>query len=87
MMVMKLQSLRQSLENLRIKNNEGVQGYVSLVVDLSNQMCSLGDTLSESMVVGKVMQSLKPKFNHMMVPIKESKDLTKLTMDEFPVGS
>ncbi|XP_039115786.1 uncharacterized protein LOC120251294 [Dioscorea cayenensis subsp. rotundata] len=46
-------------------------------------MRCLGDTLSEFMVVGKVMRSLGPKFNHMVVVIEESKDLTKLSLDEL----
>lgn len=82
-MAVKLQMLRQSFETLHIKSKEGVQNYVSRVVDLANQMGCLSDTLSESMVVGKVMSSLGPKFKHVVVVIEESKDLTKLTLDEW----
>ncbi|XP_039123419.1 uncharacterized protein LOC120260043 [Dioscorea cayenensis subsp. rotundata] len=72
---------RQDFENLRIKNTETVQNYITRVVDLGNQMKSLGDTISEAMVVGKLLRSLGPKFNHVVTATEESKDLTKLTME------
>ncbi|XP_039138844.1 uncharacterized protein LOC120276185 [Dioscorea cayenensis subsp. rotundata] len=78
----KLQTLRQDFENLRIKNTETVQNYITRVIDLGNQMKSLGDTISEAMVVGKLLRSLGPKFNHVVIAIEESKDLTKLTMED-----
>lgn len=81
-MVVKLQTLRQSLENLRIKNTEGVQDYITRVLELANQMKALGDTVPKAMVVGKLLRSLGRKFNHVVTAIEESKDLSKLTMDE-----
>ncbi|XP_039128901.1 uncharacterized protein LOC120265039 [Dioscorea cayenensis subsp. rotundata] len=78
----KLQTLRQDFKNLRIKNTETIQNYIARVLELSNQMKGLGDTIPEAMVVGKLLRSLGSKFNHVVTAIEESKDLTKLTMED-----
>lgn len=82
-MAVRLQTLRQSFENLHMKSSESIQDYIFRVVELANQMQGLGDTISESMVVGRVMRSLGPKYNYVVVAIEEAKDRTKLTMDEL----
>ena len=82
-MAVKLQGLRQSFENLLIKSDEGVQSYISRVMELVNQMRGLGDTILKAMVVGKVLGSMGPKYNHVVAAIEESKDLTKLSLDEL----
>lgn len=80
---MKIQALRQSFENLHRKEDEGVLMYISRVNDLVNQMRALGDKMSDPLAVGKVLRSLGPKYNFVVPAIGESKDLTKLTMDEL----
>ncbi|XP_039137235.1 uncharacterized protein LOC120274764 [Dioscorea cayenensis subsp. rotundata] len=82
-MALRIQALRQSFENLHKKENEGIQAYIARVTDLVNQMKGLGDQISESLVVGKVLRSLGPKYNFIVAAIGEAKDLTKLTMDEL----
>ena len=57
--------------------------YISSVVELVNQKRGLGDTISEGMVVGKVLRSLWAKYNLLVTAIEESKDISKLTMDEL----
>lgn len=44
----------------------------SRVVEVVNQMRGLGDTVSEQMVVGKVLRSLGPKYNHVVATIELS---------------
>lgn len=75
--------MRQAFENLRIKSNERVQDYVTRVIKLVNQMIALGDTISKLMVVGKVLRSMGTKYNHVVIAIEESRDITKLTLDDI----
>lgn len=82
-MTMRIQPLRKSFENLHIKDNEGVQAYISRVSDVINQMRGLDDTMLEQHAVGKIMRSLGPRYNHVVAAIGKAKDLTKLTMDEL----
>lgn len=46
-------------------------------------MRALGDTISEAMVVGKVLRSLGAKYNHAVMTIEDSRGITTLTLDEF----
>lgn len=82
-MAVKLQALLQGFETLHIKCNEGVQDYVTCVGELVNQMKMLGDTVSEAMVVKKVLRSMRPKFNHVVKAIEESRNITRLMLDEI----
>ena len=60
-----------------------MQGYVSRVNELVNQMRGLGDTIPDQLPVAKVLRSLGLRFNYVVAAIEESNDLTKLTMDEL----
>lgn len=82
-MAVKLQALLQGFEKLLIKSNEGVQEYVTCVGELVNRMKMLGDTVSEAMVVKKVLRSMRPKFNHVVKAIEESRNITRLMLDEI----
>ncbi|XP_039140537.1 uncharacterized protein LOC120277761 [Dioscorea cayenensis subsp. rotundata] len=77
------QSLRQNFEVLQMEENESIQDYCSRVVFIVNQIRGLGYKLSEEEVVAKVLRSLHPKFDFVVVAIKESKDITKLSLDEL----
>lgn len=43
----------------------------------------LGHKLSDDEVVSKVLRILDPKFDYVVVDIEESKDITKLSLDEL----
>ena len=75
--------MRQAFENLHRKENEGVQADVSRVNDIVNQMRGLGDTMPESLAVGKIFRSLGARYNFLVATISEVKDLTKLTIDKL----
>lgn len=62
----KLYSLRQEMETMKIKTGEKVQDYMTRVLDIVYQIRMLGDSLSESTVVGKILRSLTPIFKHVV---------------------
>lgn len=80
---MKLQALRQDFEMMHMKGNENVQPFISRMIIIVNQMKSYGDHISESTIVAKVLQSLTPLFDHVLMVIEESKDLTTLSVEEL----
>lgn len=57
-----------------------------MVTTIVNQIKGLGYKLSKDGVVTKVLKSLSPKWDYAVVAIKESKDITKMSMDD-PSGS
>ena len=52
----KLQSLRKQYENLNMKNNEKVSKYISRVILITNEMKACGETLSEQVIIEKVLR-------------------------------
>lgn len=82
-MSMKLQTLRHDFETTQIKNNESVQNFIINVVGVINQMEIFGEPITNQVVVAKVLQSLISLFDYIVVTIEESKDLSKLTVEEL----
>lgn len=60
-----------------------VNDYVTRVTRLVNQMKSCGEAVSEQNIVSKVLRSLTPRFDNIVVAIEESKDLKTMTKDEL----
>ena len=52
----KLQSLRKKYENFNMKNNEKVPDYISRVIIVTNEIKSYGETLSEQVIIDKVLR-------------------------------
>lgn len=48
---------------LQMGDEEGVQGYISRVITITNQIKALGYKLKKPEVVSKVLRSLAPKFD------------------------
>ena len=80
---MKLQTLRQELETLTIKGNETIEEFISRTIEVANQIMTYGELILDQTVVAKVLRSLTFKFDYIVVAIKDSKVLTKLTADEL----
>ncbi|KAK2403434.1 hypothetical protein QL285_052871 [Trifolium repens] len=79
----KLQSLRKQYENLNMKNNEKVSEYISRMIVITNEMKACGETLSEQVIIEKVLRSLTPQFDYIVVVIEHSKDLETMRIEEL----
>ena len=82
-LTVKLQTLRREFETLGMKVKEPVQAYLSRVSSIVSQMKSYGETVSDHVVVSKVLRSLTSEFDHVVAAIEESKDLTTYCFDEL----
>ena len=78
-----LQALRREFELLSIKEGEKVDGFLGRTLTVVNKMKSNGETMDHSTVVGKILRSLTVKFNYVVCSIKESNDLSTLSIDEL----
>ncbi|CAJ2633217.1 F-box protein [Trifolium pratense] len=82
----KLQSLRRQYELLQMDKNESIGAYVSKVQGLVHTMRNCGETITERMVIEKVMRTLIPNYDHVIVAIQESGNVPTMQMEDL-VGS
>jgi uncharacterized protein (UPF0371 family) len=71
----KLQIIRRYFETLSMKYTDSVDSFYTHVIGLINQIKSHGETIEDRKVVEKVLMSLPPKFDTLVVTLEESKDL------------
>lgn len=83
MKTVRKQALKQNFETLQMEDGESIQNYFARVVVIVNQVKGLGEKLTEAEMVAKMLQSLPSKFYYVAVVMKESRDLSKLTLDEL----
>ncbi|XP_073225532.1 uncharacterized protein [Cicer arietinum] len=81
--VVRLQTHKRQFELLQMEDKETINDYVTRVTRLGNQMKSCGEAVSEQNFVSKVLRSLTPRFDNIVVAIEESKDLKTMTKDEL----
>jgi hypothetical protein len=82
----KLRNLRRDFENLKMKDNESVDTFMTQVMSVVNHLRQYGDDIENKRVIEKVLRSLPKKFELVVVPIEEFKDLSQMKIDEL-IGS
>lgn len=71
------------LEALRIKEDKEVFQFYTKLLNLVTTMRSLGEDISESKVVQKVLRSFLKRFRLKVMVIEESKDLESIKLEEL----
>jgi hypothetical protein len=79
----KLQRNREEFENLKMGEKEYIATYFLRVDKVVNVIRGLGEEINESLVVQKVLISLLLKYDAKVSTVEETRDLTKMTMDEL----
>jgi hypothetical protein len=76
----KLQTLRIQYENLKMNNEESIANFFLCLDDIVNRMRNLGEIITESTLVEKILRSLTAKFESKVSALEEKKDLQNLTV-------
>ena len=63
-----------------METTETIDVYINKVLALTNQMKTNGETHSEQANVEKILRSLTPRFEHVVVAIEEANDISKMTV-------
>ena len=69
-----------------MKDDEYIFDYFSQLLVIVNQMKRNGEKIEDIRVIEKMLRSLIPKFEHIVIAIEESKNLEILSLEEL-VGS
>ncbi|KAA0046865.1 putative gag-pol polyprotein, identical [Cucumis melo var. makuwa] len=73
----------RDFETLMMKNGESIADFLSRATIIISQMQTYGETIKDQTIVEKVLISLTPKFDHVVVAIEESKNLSTFTFIEL----
>jgi hypothetical protein len=65
------------------KDSDTVDSFYTHVIGLINLIKSYGETIEDIKFVEKVLRSLPPKFDTLVVTLEESKDLSQFSLDEL----
>ncbi|XP_019432821.1 PREDICTED: uncharacterized protein LOC109339761 [Lupinus angustifolius] len=79
----KLQTLRREYELLQMRDGDTIADYFTKIRSLTNLMKECGEVMRDQLVVEKVLRTLNPKFDHVVVAIEESKDLEVFKIEEL----
>jgi len=70
-------------ELMQMEENERVAEFFNRVFTLTNAMKSCGEKVTDITIVEKVLRILNPKFDHIVVAIKKSRNLEILKVEEL----
>ncbi|XP_019430437.1 PREDICTED: uncharacterized protein LOC109337824, partial [Lupinus angustifolius] len=79
----KLQTLRRQYELLNMEENDKIGEYFTKILAITNQMKGYGESITNLMIIEKIMRSLPQKFDFIVVAIEESKDITIMKIEEL----
>ncbi|KAL6349726.1 hypothetical protein AAG906_041133 [Vitis piasezkii] len=80
---MQILNLKRQFEVLRMKDNESIKEYVDRLMEVVNKIQLLGKDLTDQRVIEKVLVSLPERFESKISSLEDSKDLTKISLDEL----
>jgi hypothetical protein len=66
-----------------MKDSDSIDFFYTHVIGLINQIKSHGETIEDKKFVEKVLRSLPPKFDTLVVTLEERKDLSHFSLDEM----
>ena len=66
-----------------MKENEIIGNFFTMLTRLVNQIKMCGEVIPTKSIFAKILRSLPPKFNHIVVAIEESKDLSSFTKKDL----
>ncbi|XP_019429606.1 PREDICTED: uncharacterized protein LOC109337148 [Lupinus angustifolius] len=74
----RLQTLRRQYELMQMDANEKVAQFFNRIVTHTNSMKACGEKISDQSIVEKILRTLTPNFDHIVVAIEESKRLEEM---------
>lgn len=79
--MLRLQILTSHFEALKMSDDETIVDFNVRVLDIANESFALGEKMSKTKLVRKVLRSLPQRFNMKVTAIKEANDVTTKKLD------
>ncbi|XP_019431131.1 PREDICTED: uncharacterized protein LOC109338370 [Lupinus angustifolius] len=74
----KLQTMRRKYKLIQMEENETIADYFTKILTFINQMKSCGEEVKGQSIIEKILRTLTPKYDHVVVAIEESKNLEEI---------
>ncbi|KAL4021013.1 hypothetical protein IC575_019802 [Cucumis melo] len=84
--MIRLQALRSEFDCIKMKETETIEEFFNRILVIVNSLRSNGEEVGDQRVVEKILRSMPRKFEHIVVAIEESKDLSTLSINSL-IGS
>ena len=79
----RLQTMRRQYELMQMENNEKIVEFFNRIITHTNAMKNYGEKISDQSIIEKILRTLNPKFDHIVVAIEKSKKLEELQVEEL----
>ncbi|XP_014495023.1 uncharacterized protein LOC106756941 [Vigna radiata var. radiata] len=79
----RLQSLKRQYELLGMGEGETVTEYIGRMQILVNAMRACGKIVKDKKIIQKILRTLTPQYDHIVITIEECKDLEVLKLEEL----
>ena len=66
-----------------MENQENISNYFIKIPILTNQIKTNGDKIEDLIIIEKILKTLPPRFDYIVVALEELKDLSGMTIDEL----
>ena len=63
-------------------DQESVVEYFTQILTLTNQMKNYGEKLKDMMIIDKIMRTLTPRFDHIVVAIEQGTNLKRIKVEK-----
>ncbi|KAL4020109.1 hypothetical protein IC575_018876 [Cucumis melo] len=81
--MIRLQALRSEFDCIKMKETETIEEFFNRILVIVNSLRSNGEEVGDQRVVEKILRSMPRKFEHIVVAIEESKDLSTLSINSL----
>ena len=79
----KLQTLKRQYELLQMSDQESIGEFFSRILAITNQMNAYDDKQSDLGIIDKVLRTLTPRFDHIVVAIEQGQNLEEMKIEEL----
>lgn len=71
---------------MQMESNENIDDFFNRVFTHTNAMKNYGEKIADQMNVEKILRTLSPKLDHIVVAIEESKKVDEIKVAELQVS-